>query len=163
MTKDSNVGKYSGAETAPAHSKERKRVWWRRWWLVTPVGLLSLCMLGAFLLVVMTQGTSGAIPIHRIQQHSGKIALSPIDSICLLSINMAHARGDGGNQIFQADDVFVKNITAISEIIEREQAHIVALQEADVAIVMVDGRSGLPAADEHVAERPSRMRALVRP
>ena len=29
---------------------------------------------------------------------------------------------------------------------------IVALQEADVAIIMVDGRSGLTAADEHVAE-----------
>jgi len=29
---------------------------------------------------------------------------------------------------------------------------IVALQEADVAVVMVDGRSGLTAADEHVAE-----------
>jgi len=29
---------------------------------------------------------------------------------------------------------------------------VVALQEADVAIVMVDGRSGLTAADEHVAE-----------
>jgi len=40
--------------------------------------------------------------------------------------------------------------TGISELMVEQT--IVALQEADVAIVMVDGRSGLTAADEHVAD-----------
>jgi len=40
--------------------------------------------------------------------------------------------------------------TGISELMVEQT--VVALQEADVAIVLVDGRSGLTAADEHVAE-----------
>ncbi len=40
--------------------------------------------------------------------------------------------------------------SGISELMVEQT--VIALQEADVAIVMVDGRSGLTAADEHVAE-----------
>ncbi|MEX1265772.1 MAG: GTPase, partial [Woeseia sp.] len=40
--------------------------------------------------------------------------------------------------------------TGISELMVEQS--IVALKEADVAIVMVDGRSGLTAADQHVAD-----------
>ena len=53
------------------------------------------------------------------------------NNLTLLSINMAHGRGDGRSQILQSSKVINAYVHKIADLIIREDADIVALQEAD--------------------------------
>jgi endonuclease/exonuclease/phosphatase family metal-dependent hydrolase len=48
-----------------------------------------------------------------------------------MTLNIAHGRKDGPNQLFLKKDEFVKNLDEIALLIKREQPDIIALQEAD--------------------------------
>lgn len=60
---------------------------------------------------------------HKVFKHK--------DSLTLFSINMAHGRGEGENQIFQSNDIIKKYVDKIGNLVKRESADIVALQESD--------------------------------
>lgn len=49
----------------------------------------------------------------------------------MMTINMAHGRGNGKNQILQSDDFIKGNVSTIGRLIAREGPQVVALQEAD--------------------------------
>jgi endonuclease/exonuclease/phosphatase family metal-dependent hydrolase len=48
-----------------------------------------------------------------------------------MSLNMAHGRRDEANQLLVSHDTFKENLLQIAELINRENIHLVALQEAD--------------------------------
>ncbi len=49
----------------------------------------------------------------------------------LLSANLAHGRSDGAHQMRQNDEQITENLRILASVLKREQAHLVALQEAD--------------------------------
>jgi endonuclease/exonuclease/phosphatase family metal-dependent hydrolase len=57
----------------------------------------------------------------------------------LMSINLAHGRGDGFHQALQSGAQAQRNLDAISALLERERPHVVALQEADAESVWSGG------------------------
>jgi len=53
------------------------------------------------------------------------------ETLTLLSINMAHGRGSGRNQILQSNKVIETYVEKIAQLIKEHKGDIVALQEAD--------------------------------
>lgn len=49
----------------------------------------------------------------------------------MLSINLAHGRGDGAHQAFQDEDDARRNLDAVETLIRRESPDVIGLQEAD--------------------------------
>jgi endonuclease/exonuclease/phosphatase family metal-dependent hydrolase len=49
----------------------------------------------------------------------------------VMTLNVAHGRGEAFHQLFQKSDTIVRNLDEISAMLKREQADVVALQEAD--------------------------------
>lgn len=63
------------------------------------------------------------------------VPASTARSLRLMSINLAHGRGNGVHQALQNEAAARRNLDAISALLAREQPHVVALQEADAASV----------------------------
>lgn len=58
--------------------------------------------------------------------------VSTADSgLTVMTLNMAHGRGDGFHQLLQMTDTTLGNLDAIAVMLNREQPDVVALQEAD--------------------------------
>lgn len=62
-----------------------------------------------------------------------EIVAASVDSqiLRMLTINLAHGRGDGFHQALQRRKTAIENLDAIEALIRREQPDVVALQEAD--------------------------------
>ena len=106
--------------------KKRSRHWICR--MIWALLLILIVIIGDIFVVFITHGRTENIPIDDLEN---KTVTSQNDEITVITINMAHGRGKGVNQIFQSKKVFEKNLTSIGDIIKREKADIVALQEAD--------------------------------
>ena len=55
----------------------------------------------------------------------------PGDTFTVLTLNVAHGRGDGFHQALQADATIRRQLDAIAALLQRQDADVVALQEAD--------------------------------
>ncbi len=53
------------------------------------------------------------------------------DSLTLLTLNVAHGRGDGFHQAFQAETTIRRQLDTIAALLRAQDADVVALQEAD--------------------------------
>ena len=91
--------------------------------------IIILLILTIITLVIsyVAYGKSGKIKSFLIQNPIKKNS----KELTLLSINMAHGRGDGRNQILQSNKVIKTYVKKIADIIKKENADVVALQEAD--------------------------------
>ena len=56
---------------------------------------------------------------------------SHVGILKLISLNVAHGRKDATNQIFVSKDQIQQNLTEIANVISKQEADVVALQEAD--------------------------------
>ena len=52
-------------------------------------------------------------------------------ALTVVTLNVAHGRGNGIHQLFQSADRHQRNLDGISAVLRRERPHVVALQEAD--------------------------------
>lgn len=98
--------------------------------------LIGLSMLiGCGLLLIKTMaGQAQSIPPILTYQHNVKTALPPIghdNEFTLLSLNLAHGRGNGTHQISQTTPQICTNLDAVITVLNREQPDLVAVQEAD--------------------------------
>ena len=113
------------------NSETQKKKFYRRKKFFIPCLMLTALLLADIIVVCATHGNSSDIRIDRL----GATDNMPryVETISVLSINMAHGRGDGRNQIIQSNEVIFQKVEAIGKLISREKAHIAALQEADAA------------------------------
>ncbi|MEN8204482.1 MAG: endonuclease/exonuclease/phosphatase family protein [Pseudomonadota bacterium] len=99
------------------------------------------CICGAGLLgsALVLQGCATADLRSRPAVHSFKvpavasIAMAEGDASTLrvMTLNVAHGRGEAFHQLLQDTDTTIQNLNRISEMLKREQPDVVALQEAD--------------------------------
>ena len=100
----------------------------RKRFLIFPLLLVITLGMGNIAAVFATHGKSEAIKIVSLDN---PVTSNNTKQIKVMTINMAHGRGDGKNQILQSNDVIKANVTDIGALITREGAQVVALQEAD--------------------------------
>ncbi len=107
--------------------------------------LTILCAVFVDIIVVtMTHGSSMQLEVVPIEsspvglaadkkagQSAGQSADQGVDQIRVMTINMAHGRADGRNQMLQSTAIIQENVDNIGQLIARENAQVVALQEAD--------------------------------
>ncbi len=88
--------------------------------------------IGACCLVLMQSGCSEvpATGTTVIQPQSSQIAYTA-ETLKVMSLNIAHGRKDGVNQLFQRGTTIRKNLHEIAGVLSHSGAAIVALQEAD--------------------------------
>ena len=86
---------------------------------------LAVC---SYATVHATHGQSKAVSVFSIKNQKQTLET---DQIKVMTINLAHGRGDGKSQILQSNEVIKDNVTAIGHLIAKEAAQVVALQEAD--------------------------------
>lgn len=106
-----------------------KRIY-KRWWFVLFCLFLPLLILGNFLIVVATYGETESISVEFIEQNE-PIDSASVEEITLMSINLAHGRSDGPNQMWVDNDTIRQNLEQTAELIARHKPAAVALQEAD--------------------------------
>jgi endonuclease/exonuclease/phosphatase family metal-dependent hydrolase len=102
------------------------------WWV-------HMLRAGMVLLVVSLQAcaTTGLRTVPNIQSFGisdeGQIQpVSTADSgLKVMTLNMAHGRGDSFHQLLQTTDTTLGNLDAIALMLNREQPDVIALQEAD--------------------------------
>lgn len=66
-----------------------------------------------------------------VHQSATDVSDATGETINVLSINIAHGRGEAFNQLFVNKDTFYDNLQAISNVLQQSSADIAALQEAD--------------------------------
>ncbi|RVU83708.1 hypothetical protein EOL70_15390 [Leucothrix sargassi] len=93
-----------------------------------PVLLITILALGSFIVVHATHGKSDAVQIVSLDNAPLTTAS---EQVKVMTVNMAHGRGDGFSQIIQDNDEIKSNVTRIGNLIAKENAQVVALQEAD--------------------------------
>ena len=91
---------------------------------------------------VKTEAESGYMPGD--QGIPNKSAHNKNGTLKVLTLNVAHGRKDGTNQLFLSKEIIEANLSDIANILTKEDAEIVALQEAD-------GPSGWSGKFDHVA------------
>ena len=89
--------------------------------------VLFIIILSIVFIIYKTYGESGTIEPFVLKNEQSK----PSETLTLLSINMAHGRGDGRNQILQSNKVIKSYVEKIGHLLKREKADVVAMQEAD--------------------------------
>ncbi len=100
---------------------KRKRV-------ILPLLAIAAAIVGDYAVVSLTHGESKPVEIVQLEN---EVEYLPTDEIKVMSINMAHGRADGRNQLFQSKKAIEQNVTNIGHLVAREMPQIVALQEAD--------------------------------
>jgi endonuclease/exonuclease/phosphatase family metal-dependent hydrolase len=108
-------------------SSKTKPIYKRKYFVLLMLAVLAVIIVD-LVLVFATHGTTGKVNVVTLQNDAKTIKS---DQVTVLTINMAHGRSDGRNQIFQSSEVIEKNVTTIGNLIAREKAQVVALQEAD--------------------------------
>jgi len=95
-----------------------------------------------FSVQVKTETESGNLPSDQSISYKGSNNRNGL--LKVLTLNVAHGRKDGTNQLFLSKETIEANLTDIASILTKEGAEIVALQEAD-------GPSGWSGSFDHVA------------
>jgi len=98
---------------------------------------LALLMLGAGVLQACAMADLRVTPdVHRFEVPAAETrthnAAAP-SSLRVMTLNVAHGRGESFHQLLQKTAVTVKNLDMISALLRREQPDVVALQEIDGA------------------------------
>jgi len=92
------------------------------------------------LLTLLWMGVSGCVsyslsPEPHLRAHEEPWQIRPAamstPTLNVMTINLAHGRGNGVHQVLQDGDRARENLDAVGALIRREQPHVVALQEAD--------------------------------
>lgn len=86
--------------------------------------LLAIGLLGDVLLVWLTYGERGLI------QPGGEGRLGGT-TLSITSLNLAHGRAEGPNQLFQSEAGIRENLRAVEALLEESRAEVVCFQEAD--------------------------------
>ena len=102
------------------------------WWVQVPRA-------GIVLSVVFLQAcaTAELMTVPDVQSFgiSDERQVQPVSTadsgLKVMTLNMAHGRGDSFHQLLQTTDTTLGNLDAIAEMLNREQPDVIALQEAD--------------------------------
>ncbi|MGB5622807.1 MAG: endonuclease/exonuclease/phosphatase family protein [Gammaproteobacteria bacterium] len=109
--------------------------------------------LGSLLITLLWIGVSGCVshrlsPDPNLQAHDAPRQIVPAamsaPALTVMTINLAHGRGDGVHQVLQDGARARENLDAVAALVKREQPQVVALQEAD-------GPSAWSGAFDHVS------------
>jgi len=100
----------------------------RNKWLVLSFFAAVILIVVDVMVIFETHGKSQDIQILSLDN---AVLTNPVKQIKLMTVNMAHGRGVGINQIFQSNEPIKDNINNIGQVIARETPHVVAMQEAD--------------------------------
>jgi len=92
------------------------------------VKLILFMLAVAVIILFATYGKTSQIEITPLEN---TVTNFSDHQIIVMTINMAHGRSNGRNQIFQSNDAIRNNVNEIGRLIAKREAHIVALQEAD--------------------------------
>jgi endonuclease/exonuclease/phosphatase family metal-dependent hydrolase len=112
--------------TQPDYPAPRRRL---RLLLILAAALLAFSATAVFAFTAITAGKSVA-PIAPVVLHP-QPDLSDTELLRVMSLNLAHGRANGRNQLLQSTRAIRTNLGSIAELLQRESPHIVALQEAD--------------------------------
>jgi len=96
--------------------------------VVIPLIKVVTAIVAAIVVVTITHGDSKPVDIVHLQNSE---ATRGTNEISVMSINMAHGRSDGRNQLLQSGTKIEQNVVAIGNLVARENPQIVAMQEAD--------------------------------
>lgn len=96
-------------------------------------GLFLILLISSSVLPYMISGSSKAIPkVIEISKNSNILdSHDSTETIKVMTLNLAHGRGTGFNQLFISKKQINTNIDHISNIFLREKPHIAGFQEAD--------------------------------
>lgn len=89
------------------------------------------CLLFLSSIVLPSCATTELHSEPAIQTHGQVRADTNCSSLRVLTLNLAHGRGDGFHQLFQNTETTIANLTSISALLDREGPDVVSLQEAD--------------------------------
>lgn len=120
------ISPMSMSESGKAKSK---RIY-KRWWFVLLMIVLPVLVLGNYLIVVATYGESESVVVEFIEQSQSLPSIAK-EEITLMSLNLAHGRSDGPNQMWVDNDTIRQNLVQAAELIAHHKPDAVALQEAD--------------------------------
>lgn len=93
-----------------------------------PFILIVIIALIDVIILFATHGRSDEIEIVRLVN---PVVSENTEQLKVMTINMAHGRANGRNQILQSNKNIINNVSAIGQLVAREDPHIVAMQEAD--------------------------------
>ena len=91
-------------------------------------------MLGLLLQSCATSELISTPAVHSYQQHEQSVYASANSNdavLRVLTLNIAHGRGDSFHQLLQRSATTQTNLGAIASLLKTSDAHVVALQEAD--------------------------------
>lgn len=106
--------------------------WVREQWdCITAAGLLGglLVIQGCTTAELRSQPDVRSFEVPAVS--SVPVAAGDHATLRVMTLNVAHGRGESFHQLLQKTDTTVQNLNEISVILKREQPHVVALQEAD--------------------------------
>ncbi len=100
--------------------------------LKRPFGTVALlCLLLASSLVLPSCATTKLHSEPMIHTHGQLCADMTGMSLRVMTLNLAHGRGNGFHQLFQDAETAIANLTRVSALLNRENPNLVSLQEAD--------------------------------
>jgi len=73
-----------------------------------------------------SQGQGGSVVVEQREPRSADAA-----TLRVMTLNVAHGRKNGPNQLFQRGKRIRRNLDAVAAVLRRERPHVVGLQEAD--------------------------------
>jgi endonuclease/exonuclease/phosphatase family metal-dependent hydrolase len=108
-------------------------------WGSGAVRILGYLVLGSLAVTLGTRGPaqrslsvrSRVAPAHRADLRGTASPLQHLDTLRVMTLNLAHGRSDGRHQLLQRPASIRRNLAAVSAVLQRERPHVVALQEAD--------------------------------
>ena len=119
----------------------------RHWLLATLFFIATLC--------TMQMACSSAPPVKELPvQPDTLLTILTSPTLKVMTLNLAHGRKDGVNQLFISEPVIRSNLGEIAAFLDKTGADIVALQEADAPsrwsgsfdhVALLAGQAGYPA------------------
>lgn len=100
----------------------------RQRWLIALIVLVTLSVTGLFAVTSVTAGPP-KLAISATELGATPPAQEPV--LRVMSLNLAHGRANGRNQLLQSTTAIRANLDSVSALLRREAPHVVALQEAD--------------------------------
>ncbi|MCP3901317.1 MAG: hypothetical protein GY707_16555 [Desulfobacteraceae bacterium] len=112
------------------------KIKFRSKFFITIVFITTLIISIAFILTLNVAGNRNSVP--SVSKHSallpGEKAITGLNNNSvfeILTLNIAHGRKNGPNQIFQSKNKIKSNLDEVASLLKRESPDLVALQEAD--------------------------------
>lgn len=109
-----------------------RRGWrrWKRWLIGLALVVIAIVILVGVLTVVIAAPADRPAPT---ENHATAPVTAPAlaERLTLLSINLAHGRSDGASQLTTSTAITRINLGKVADLIVREQADLVCVQEAD--------------------------------